>query len=108
MPDCTGFRLTKFSLDWFSYMPGQYSPVLEDEDTLSRLGKSSGHYIDVMKQLVPDYTVDGGQEDHDEHKTPLHLAIINRDTVAAEILLKAGADPNAMDCFDTTALGFAV
>ena len=70
--------------------------------------KSSGSFVDVMEQLIPGYTVDGAQEDQDDHKTALHLAIIQRDNIVTEILLKAGADLNAMDCFETTALGFAV
>lgn len=108
MPDCTGFRLKEFSLDWFQYLPGHYATLLDDEEALAGLGKSSGSFVDVMGQILPGYTVDGGQEDQDDHKTALHLAIMQRDSVVTEILLKAGADPNAMDCFDTTALGFAV
>ena len=57
---------------------------------------------------MPEYQIDGSAEEQDDHQTALHMAIVNRDTVVTEILLKAGADPNRMDCFESTALGLAV
>ena len=37
-PDCSGFSLRKLSLDWLAYLPGHFDKILDNEETLARLG----------------------------------------------------------------------
>ena len=100
-PDISGTSVKIFGFDWFTYlaMPYTLPKIVEDHSVIQKIKQNPVTFIGFAELFCKPYSVDQGQRHQEEGKTALHMAIGNNDTTMTQLLLKNGADPNLMDCY---------